>query len=123
MKNEKQVDEALQNALQEIEGNEYKPSGIMHEILIDAFKTKVKFVLMLIWGYSLVFLALAIYWGYKAFTVTDMRELILYSAGTIIAAGILMTLKIIYLQMANRASLEREIKRLEIRIAKLQTKN
>jgi hypothetical protein len=120
MKEDKKVDEALKNALQEIEAGDEESSGIMREMLVDAFKTKVKMILLLIWGYSVAFIALAAFLIYRSVTAVELREVILYSAASLASIGGIITLKLIYISMVNRSTLEREIKRLELRVIELQ---
>ena len=121
MDNDKKTNEALKNALEKIEERDKHSSGIVREMLIGAFKTKLKAIVWIAWIYSVIFLGTSVFLGYRAFAATDIRETILYSAGTIISVGILATVKQIYISMVNRSAIEREIKRLELRIVKEQT--
>lgn len=83
------------------------------------------------WGAMNVFAAIItfgvfgvlVYCAWNAFTVTDLRTTILWSAGAIWAAIAVAMLKMYFWMELNKNAVLREVKRLELQIARLAAKS
>ena len=83
------------------------------------YNRKMISIVILVWVYSLVFIALAIFSGIKFFKVTQTQDQLMYAVLFICSVQFITLLKIFAWQMIHRNSIKREIKRLEIRVAAL----
>ena len=70
-------------------------------------------------AYSLPFIVLAIVCGFKFFATDQIQFQIMYAAIFVCCVEFVILRKNIYWQMLHKNSISREIKRLELRIAKL----
>ena len=74
---------------------------------------------LLIWAFGLVCVALAIISALAFFRADAIKDQIMYATIFLLVTGWLGLIKILAWQIINRNSVKREIKRLELRIAKL----
>ncbi|MEO9467842.1 DUF6768 family protein [Parasphingorhabdus sp.] len=72
--------------------------------------------------YTLIFFGLAVFCGWNAFAATEVRETILWSAGTIIATTAVSMLKMWLFDRMNTLTLLGELKQIELRLAQLSEK-
>jgi len=70
-------------------------------------------------AYSSIFVALAIFCGVKFFKTDQLQFQIMYAAIFVCSIQFVILRKNIYWQMLHKNSINREIKRLELRIAEL----
>ena len=68
------------------------------------------------------FAALAVYAGVQFFRTADLGEKVLYSSLFVLAMVFVVTTKLWYWMLANRNGIQREIKRLELRVAEMSEK-
>ena len=91
----------------------------LRSMIGDFYNRKMLSVVLLVWGYALVFIALAIFSGIKFFEVDQTRDQLMYAVIFICCIQFIVLMKIFAWQMIHKNSIKREIKRLELRIAEL----
>ena len=94
----------------------------LRSMLRDFYNRNMLPVIVLTWFWFLVILALAIYSGIKYFQAVETKDLILYAALFIIAVQFVGLMKVFGWEIINRNSINREIKKLELRIDELAGK-
>ena len=89
------------------------------QMLAESFRGKMRWMVVLVWFYGLAFTAVAVFAAIQFFRVDATRDLILYA--TVFLTGVLFIalIKIWYWMLMNRNSVKREVKRLELQIARL----
>lgn len=70
-------------------------------------------------AYSLIFIVPAVYCGIKFFDTQQIQFQIMYAAVFICCVQVIFLRKVIYWQMLHKNSVNREVKRLEVRIVEL----
>lgn len=88
-------------------------------MLKDFYNRKMLSIIILVWAYFLVFLALAIFSGIKFFKTDQTMYQIMYAVIFVCCIQFFTLIKIFAWQMIHKISLRREIKRLELTIAEL----
>jgi hypothetical protein len=101
------------------EKSELQEQISLWSMLKDFYNRKMLSVIILTWFWFLVILALVIYSVIKYFQSEQPKDLIFYATLFIIAIQFVVLMKIFAWQFIHRNSIEREIKRLELRIAEL----
>ena len=91
------------------------------ELIGDTFRGKRRWLVVLGYVYSIVFLVLAVITAVQFFKVDpdNTRDLILWAMGFMFCTIPLTMLKMWYFMEMNKNSVTREVKRLELQIARL----
>jgi len=85
----------------------------------DFYNKKMRSIVILVWTFALIFVAVAVYCGIQFFKTDQVKSLIMYATIFIVCAHWVDLMKIFAWQMIHRNSIKREIKRLELRLAEL----
>jgi hypothetical protein len=85
----------------------------------DFYNRKMLPVIILVWAYALVFIAITVFSAVKFFRVETFKNQIMYAAIFICCIQFVSLIKIFAWQMIHRNGIKREIKKLELRIAEL----
>ena len=94
----------------------------LFEMVIDSFRTKHRWVMALIMIASIGLFALMILSVIRFFEVETMREMLMYALATAFFGGGISMIKLWYWMELNKNTLTREIKRLELQIARLSSR-
>lgn len=115
-------DNELRNALAaEGEGMAYdleKEEGL-REMIARSFQGKTRWMTLLVWFESLLFTGLAVFAAIRFFQVEGLKDSIFYAALFLTLMLIIVLAKVWYWMLMNRNSIQRDIKRLELRILEL----
>ena len=103
-----------------LEGFDEEPS--IFELLFDTMRGRHRWLNLLGAIFTLAFMALAIVCAVKFFAADDVRDLLMWAAGFVVFFTSVALMKIWYWLEMQRNSLTREIKRLELQIARLAGK-
>ena len=76
-------------------------------------------VIIIVWVYALVFIAVAVYCGIRFFKTDDTQYQIMYAVIFLCSIQFIAIMKIFAWQMIHRNSIKRAIRRLETRIEQL----
>lgn len=85
----------------------------------DFYNRKMISMIVFIWGWGLVIMAVTIFSAVKFFNVEQTKYQIMFAAIFICGCQFIALLKIFAWQLIHRNGIKREIKRLELRIAAL----
>ena len=91
----------------------------LRSMIREFYNRKMLSCIILIWAYSIVFIALAVFSGVKFFKADQTRGQIMYAAVFICSAQFICLLKIFAWQMIHRNGIKQEIKKLAIGVAEL----
>ncbi len=117
-----ELDKKIQEALRTEDAELFKdfteePS--MFEMLMETCRGRHRWLNMLGAFWTLVFLVLGIVAAVKFFSVESTRDIVMWAAACIVCVSAVSMLKIWYFLEMNKNSVTREIKRLELQIARL----
>jgi hypothetical protein len=94
----------------------------LREMLVSSFRGQLKWGTLITWGCMAVFAAIAVVAGVQFFVVPGVREMILWATIFAVAMGMICVVKLWYWMLVGRKATERELKRLELRVADLAQK-
>ncbi len=103
-----------------LEGIDEEPS--IFELLFDTMRGRHRWLNLLGAIITLVFLGLAVFCAVQFFSTDEVRDLLMWATGFIFCALAVSMMKVWYWLEIQRNSLTREIKRLELQIARLAGK-
>jgi len=85
----------------------------------DFYNRKMLPVIILVWAYALVFIALTVFSAVKFFETEQIKYQIMYASIFICCIQFVSLIKIFAWQMIHRNGIKRQIKKLQLRIAEL----
>lgn len=91
----------------------------LREMMAGSFRGKTRWMVAVAWVESLVFFGLAIFAAVKFFSVDGVWEWIFYATLFLTTSMAMVLVKLWYWMLMNRNSIQREIKRLELRVLEL----
>ena len=118
----KDLDKKIQEALCEEDAElfeEFSEEPSMYEMVIETFRGRYRWMAMVAVFYCIVFIALFIFAGIKFFNAEAMRDMMMWGALCIVCWFAVFMMKVWYWMELNKNALTREIKRLELQIARL----
>ena len=110
-----QSDDHMRDALRREDVGE----ASVHELLIEAFRGRNRWMNVLAFVFTLAGLAMAIVAAYQFFHVDDTRAMIAWAACFLMFIVWIAMLKIWFWMEIQKHSITREIKRLELQVANL----
>lgn len=119
MINTNDIRSALERELAQYEATKENP---LKEMLHSSFTGRMRWAAVITWSYLLLFTAIAVYSGSMFFLTDLIGEKILWAAVFLAAFIVISVVKLWYWMIANRNTITREIKRLELQIALLTEK-
>ena len=93
----------------------------MRDLLRTSFRGGMRFWIVFVYAYMLLFAALAVFSAIWFFDSTEVKDMILYAGLFGVSILIITVVKLWYWMLINRNAVTREIKRLEFQVAKLAT--
>ena len=118
----KELDDKIRAALRQEDAEVFDDWGgepSMFTLVMDTFRGRHKWLVLLTVVWSLVFFALAIYSAFKFFNTEDAREVMLWAVAFIFCMSAVSMLKLWFWMEINKNAILREIKRVELQIARL----
>ena len=91
----------------------------MFTMVLETFRGRHRWFVWLTVFWSLVFLALSIFSAVQFFKTEDARDMLLWGLGFIVCLSVVSMLKIWFWMEMNKNAIMREIKRLELQVARL----
>ena len=91
----------------------------LRSILREFYNRKMISVIILVWVYGLVFIALAVFSGIKFFKADMIKDQIMYAVIFLCCIQFVALIKIFSWQMIHRNSIKREIAKLKNQISEL----
>ena len=115
----------LKNGLRKVNGEADYDIGqeeTLFQMVGRSFRGRQWWMTCIAWAYMFLFTGLAVFAAVRFFSVETTRDQILYATIFAVTAAMAMGVKMWYWTILNRNSIQREIKRLELRITKLTEK-
>ena len=119
------IDRKIQEALRAEDEDlftEYGGEQGLLEMVFDSFRTKQRWWIAIIIVSTIGFMVLMVMAIIKFFEVETVREMIMYGLATTYLGGAIAMSKLWYFMELNKNTLTREIKRLELQIARLSSR-
>jgi hypothetical protein len=114
------IDDKIRNGLRSMEDDPQQDEpGLLKDVLVTTFRGRLRVPGIIVWCLMLIYGAAAVYFGLRVGTSESLREMVLCGGFMVIAVTAIMVTKLWYWMLANRNAVQREVKRLEIRIAEL----
>lgn len=95
------------------------PAANLHEMLSDAFHGRNRVFTVMAFVMTLLFLGLSVYCAVEFFRAGDLKEAIAWAAGYGTALATVIAMKIWFWMEMQRASVMREVKRVELQLLRL----
>lgn len=113
------IDDKIRAALHAEDRELYDELGELSliEQVIASFRSRSRWLVVLVMIYSFFFLGLCIYCAMQFFAATEVKSMIAWACGLCLGMIAVMALKIWYWMELHRMSVIREIKRLELQIS------
>lgn len=117
-----ELDKKIQEALRKEDAElfeDFQGEQSLFEMMGDTFRGRHRWLVALMAFWSLVFFVLAILTAVKFFSAEATRDIVMWAAACILCMSAVSMLKLWYFLEMNKNCLTREIKRLELQIARL----
>ena len=117
-----ELDKKIRDALREEDAEIFDDIGgepSMLEMVFETFRGKHRWLVLLTMFWTLVFFVLGVLSAVQFFTREDAREMLLWAIGFIFCMSAVSMLKVWFWMELNKNAITREIKRLELQIARL----
>ena len=117
-----ELDKKIRDALREEDAEIFDDIGgepSMLEMVFETFRGKHRWLVLLTMFWTLVFFVLGVLAAVQFFTREDPREMLLWAIGFIFCMSAVSMLKVWFWMELNKNAITREIKRLELQIARL----
>lgn len=88
-------------------------------MVTETFRTKNAWLIGIVWFWAFIFFVLAVFCGIQVYRTTELRPLLLWLTGGVLAIHAVGMLKMWYFMEMHRVTIAREIKRLELQTARL----
>ncbi len=119
------IDAKIRRALEATDADladEFDGDQSMMEMVFDTFRGTQKWLTILAIFGSFVFMAGSVFGIIQLFKAQETREHILWALGVVFCLGAISMMKIWFWMQMNRNSILREIKRVELQVARLAGK-
>ena len=117
-----ELDKKIKEALRQEDAELFEDLGgepSVFELVIDTFRGKHWWLTLLTIFWSLVFFGLAIFSAVKFFNTDDSRDMMMWALAFIFCMMAVSMMKMWFWMEMNKNAITREIKRLELQIARL----
>ncbi len=118
----KELDKKIQEALREEDAELFRDFGdvpSMFEMVMETFRGRHRWLAMLAVVWTLVFMVLFILAAIEFFDAEANRDMLMWAAACIVCMSAVSMMKVWYWMELNKNAVTREIKRLELQIARL----
>ncbi len=115
---DKKIQEALRNEDAEL-FEEFSAEPSIFEMLMETFRGRYRWLSVMVVFWSVVFMVLGVLSAIKFFNAEATRDMLLWAAACVICISGVSMMKVWYWMELNKNALTREIKRLELQIARL----
>ena len=117
-----ELDKKIQEALHAEDAELFEGFGgeqSLFEMVADTFRGKHRWIVVMMVFWKLVFFVLAVLTAVKFFHAETTRDIVMWATACILCMSAVSMLKLWYFLEMNKNALTREIKRLELQIARL----
>lgn len=117
-----ELDRKIRDALREQDAEifgDFTEEPSMFEMLMETFQGKHRWLVMMAVFWTSVFLALGILSGIRFFRAEATRDLLMWAVACVLCMAAVSMMKIWFWMELSKNAVTREIKRLELQIARL----
>ncbi len=115
---DKKIQEALRNEDAEL-FDEFSAEPSIFEMLMQTFRGRHRWLVFLTMFWTVVFMVLGVLSVIRFFRAEDTRDMLMWAAASAFFLSGVSMMKVWYWMELNKNSLAREIKRLELQVARL----
>ena len=116
------IDDKIRQALAEddqlLDFDELGEQNIF-EMLVGIFRGRLWWLNLLIWIFQLIFIGVAVRAAWSFFEASEVRDQILFATVFLWSVGVIGMFKMWFWMAMNRNTILRELKRLELQVARL----
>lgn len=116
------IDRKIQDALRKEDAEvwaDFESEPPVFDLIMETFRGRYRWLAVMAVFWTFVFMGLAIYSFVRFFGAQETRELLLWGIAAVICLMAVGMMKIWYWMELNKNALTREMKRLELQIARL----
>ncbi len=117
-----ELDDKIREALRKEDAEIFEDFGgelSMFEMVMETFRGKHRWLVYLTIFWTIVFMVLGILSAIRFFRVEDPRDLLMWAGACLVCFSAVTMMKVWFWMELNKNALMREIKRLELQIARL----
>jgi len=118
----KDLDDKIRSALRNEDAelfDEFSEEPSIFELVIETFRGRHRVLVYLTVFWTAVFFILAIISAVKFFNAAEDRAMLMWAAATIVCMSAISLMKVWFWMEMNKNAITREVKRLELQIARL----
>ena len=118
----KDIDDKIRQALRAEDADlfdEVEGEQSIHQMVMETFRGRQRWLIMLAIAFGFFFMGLAIFCAVQFFDAETTKAMIAWSIGFVFAFSAVTAMKVWYWMELNKNAIKREIKRLELQIARL----
>ena len=116
------LDDKIREALQQEDAELFKDAGSepsIYEMLMETFRGRHRWLVFLTMFWTIVFMVLGVLSVVRFFRADEIRDMLMWAAASAFLLSGVSMMKVWYWMELNKNSVTREIKRLELQIARL----
>jgi len=116
------LDDKIREALQQEDAELFEDVGgepSIFEMLMETFRGRHRWLVFLTMFWTMVFMVLGVLSVIRFFRAEEMRDMLMWAAASAFLLSGVSMMKVWYWMELNKNSVTREIKRLELQIARL----
>lgn len=119
-----ELDDKIREALEEtgIESPEFGDDDSMRSLITDAYAGKLRWMFVMASIWQLVFFVVWIWSGFQFFDATGVEDKLLWATVFLMSGMMMGMIKMMHWMLINRNRILREVKRLELEVARLGKK-
>ncbi len=119
-----QLDDAIRKAMRDDDGAVFDGLGeqSMLEMVIDSFRTRQRWLITIVFFWSFVIFAAAVVCAVQFFRAGTEQEAIAWGFGFVVGMNAVGLLKSWYWMELNKNAVMREVKRMELQLARLSAR-
>lgn len=116
-----ELDEKIREALRAEDADIFAdgPDQSLHEMVIASFKGKQRWLMIVMFVATFVYTGLAVVAAVRFFQVETIRAMIAYATGFMFCLMVVALMKMWYWTQLDKNAILREVKRLELQVARL----
>ena len=116
------IDEAIRQTLSAEDAKaleRYGADSSLVQQVLEAFQGRTAMLNVLVWAVALALFVASVYSGWRFFETTDVPQMLRWGGATLLAVISLISAKLWFWQELKSNAVIREVKRLELQVARL----
>lgn len=120
-----ELDQKIMATLAADEAAEFERTGgeqSLPEMVFGTFRGRHRWMMMMAWAYTAVFFGIGVWFAIEFFQAGDVRHTLMWGFGAMFCMMAVSFLKLWMLQEMQKNAIIREVKRVELQVARLSAK-